>query len=393
MRVLLRALLRAGAPWAPLFLVLASCQTWQQHEDYGRWRLYTRPDEEVATQRFEEAFEPAFDAVEDNMGAFERPVRVHAWHGGVELSSGNHGEIRPADDPGLVQQVDGIGPARVRAFHSRGGGAFSPSGIFIGEPDEGTAVHELVHARLAEEEGHLPLWFEEGLATLLADGAMYEGSWTTDGLSCWPLRELSEETLSDAEIARLLELTARDHHSVRENLLVHFLGWAIVFDLAREDPDADWRVWFDRFQRSPAPVAEARLRMERSLARSTSEAWVASGLQHPEAAHRLATVRGLWKIADRQLLRVLMEALEVEDDPQVRLGLAVNLLAGAGSLSLSWGDWSTLRPRILAALDGLEVPDENERSAAAALLDAYELGRSQGRSREAFAQLERYWEE
>ena len=74
----------------------------------------------------------------------------------------------------------------------------------------------------------------------------------------------------------------------------------------------------------------------------------------------------------------------------------INIIAatmGAGALSLSWGDWSQLRPRILAALDGIEVPDESERAAAADLLSAYELGRNEGRSRRAFAQLERYWEE
>jgi len=372
---------------------MASCQSWQQTGEYERWRLYTRPNEVVDVKRFEQAFDPAFNAVESRLGPFEHPVKVHAWHGGVELSSGNRGEIRAAGDPGLVQQVDGIGPARVRAFHSRGGGAFSPSGIFIGEPDEGTAVHELVHARLAEEPEELPLWFEEGVATYMADGTLYNGRWVVDGLSCWPLRELSEETLTDAELERLLALTARDDHSVRENLLVHFLGWSIVFDLAHEDPGGDWRDWYQRFQADEAPIEQARERMARSLAPTTLERWVELHLASPDPARRLAVSRGLWKVADRGLLRLLIEALEDERDPEVRLGLAVNLLAGAGSLSLSWGDWSQLRPRILAALDGIEVPDELERAAAADLLSAYELGRNEGRSRQAFAQLERYWEE
>ena len=68
-------------------------------------------------------------------------------------------------------------------------------------------MHELVHARLAQEGVELPLWFEEGVATFLGDGALVSGRWVVDGLACWPLRELQKARPRGAELRRLL---ARD---------------------------------------------------------------------------------------------------------------------------------------------------------------------------------------
>ena len=222
---------------AVLLLALAAgCSSWTRAGQYDGWALWVRDEESVDVGRYEAVFQIAFETVERHLGAFEQPVRIHAWDGGVELVSGNRGEIRERGHEGLVQDVPGIGPARVRAFHTRGG----RGGVFIGEADESTAIHELVHARLAEAGRDLPLWFEEGLASLYADGAVHGGRWVVDGLACWPLRELAEEPLPDAELARLVALRARDEHSVRENLLVHFVGWALAFDLRREHPDAPW---------------------------------------------------------------------------------------------------------------------------------------------------------
>jgi hypothetical protein len=44
------------------------------------------------------------------------------------------------------------------------------------DPSGPHRVHELVHARVSEENAKLPLWFEEGLASLFGDGALYDGA-------------------------------------------------------------------------------------------------------------------------------------------------------------------------------------------------------------------------
>jgi hypothetical protein len=116
-----------------------------------------------------------------------------------------------------VQDVPGIGPARVRAYHARGDELFGPpSGIFLAAPECGTAAHELVHARAAEENLELPLWLEEGVACLIGDGFLEGDRWVVDGLSCWPLRELQNQTLPDADLARILSPGASDPSSPRE---------------------------------------------------------------------------------------------------------------------------------------------------------------------------------
>lgn len=376
---------------ALLVVLTAGCSSWRPAGRYAGWTLYVRDGELVDEGRFERAFAPAIVGVEERLGPFEKAVRVHAWNGGVELTSGNRGEIRTAGDPGLVQDVPGIGPARVRAFHARGGGGpFALSGVFIGEADVGTAVHELVHARLAELDTTLPLWFEEGLASLLADGAIYRGRWVVDGLACWPLRELSEEELSDDELEHLLRLTASEDHSVRDNLLVHFVGWAIVFDLYREDPGADWSDWLAAVD--GASPAQLRARMERTLDEDTPIEWV-QRLGDPHPGVRLATVRGIWKLASPELFDHLVLALHAEEDPEVQLALAINALAGASSARLSGYGWSRLRRALLPVLRDVDVPDADETEAARVLHEVYRYQLAPKRSHSAFEALSRYWEE
>jgi len=111
--------------------------------------------------------------------------------------------------------------------------------VYAGVAEPGTAVHELVHARLAEEDPDLPLWFEEGLACLMGDGFLDQEHWIVDGLACWPMRELREQKLGDGDLARLLALKAEDSLSARDNVLIHFVGWAVVFDLYRESNGFD----------------------------------------------------------------------------------------------------------------------------------------------------------
>jgi len=376
-------------------LGLAGCASWKPALTSRSWTLYVKPGSAVDLARLNASLEPAFAAVEERMGPFERRVRVHAWDGDLERQPG-----RP-DSPGAIagemQEVPGIGPARVRAFHVRASPRpFSTSGVFLGTTDTGTAVHELVHARLAEERASVPLWFEEGLASLYGDGVLFEGRWTIDGLACWPLRELRGLSLADAELVRLLSLNARDRYDARENLLVHFVGWAIVFELQREAPGANWRVWHRSFQELAAregQVGAARRLLERATAPETEAEWLAR-LADPDPARRLAAAKGLWKLRSSPAVDRLLEALREETHPEVRVGMALNALLSTSELRLGYSRWRRLASLAFPALREAGVEDPLEREAALALSSTLRGRRgSAGRSQAAFDALTRLWEE
>src|SRR5690349_21016988 len=238
---------RASRITLALVLALATtfaagaCSSWRQIETRERWTLYAKPGETLDAAQLDRALLPAFAAVEAKLGRFESRVRIHAWNEPAETAEPT---LLAAEQGERVEDVPGIGKARVRAYHVTGGGApFGASGVFLGTSEVGTVVHELVHARLAELKIGVPLWFEEGLASLWGDGACYDGEWFIDGLACWPARVLRDEPISDEELTRVMGLTASEKCSSRDNLLVHFVGWAIVFDLAREMPDAHIQSW------------------------------------------------------------------------------------------------------------------------------------------------------
>ena len=370
---------------------LASCTSWSAVERHPGWSLYVKDGAPVEVERYRAAVEPALVAAEDVLGPFRTPVRIHAWDGGVDMRTGNQGEIVLGE--AAIEDVPGIGPAKVLAFHARStGGPFSASGIFVGVPDTGTILHELVHAHFEERGVALPLWFEEGVAALLGDGVLHEGRWTVDGLACWPWRELEEEQFEDADLARLLSIRAEDDHSVHENVLVHFLGWALVFDLAREGEELDWRTWLERFRAAPDPVGEARARLARTLDPSTPLAWL-ERLDDPDPAVRLAAAKGAWKLRSRAVTMRLVEALRGERDPEVRVGLAVNALAAAGEVRLGWRVERQLWPRVLRALREAELADPDEHTAARELYAAYARFDGGRGTREAMARLARFWQE
>lgn len=368
---------------------VAGCAAWRPAARYDGWTLFRSPDDAIAIEPYEAAFSPAFEAVEARLGAFEEDVRVHAWEGSVRLDDGQRTRVSSQDDNG-VHDVPGIGPARIQAYHARGGG-LNPSGVFIGVPDPGTAVHELVHARFAELERRLPLWFEEGVASLLGDGTLRDGRWVVDGLACWPLRELREESLDDDDLRRLLDLTASDTSSVRDNVLVHFVGWAIVFDLYRETGEIDWRAWLERFD-GPNRLEEARRRLDRTLALDTELDWL-SRLASPDAGVRLATAKGTWKLRSADVLDRLLGALEREGDQEVRVALAINALATAGELSLSWRRAQRVDRLVRTALRNTRLEDPGEQEALVALHQAYRGGGDEGRAQESLEKLARFWEE
>jgi hypothetical protein len=345
---------------------------------------------EPAHRRRRAAFTPAFATVEGILGRFESQVDVYAWDGRSRAPNGTSDLDR--GEAGLSEDVPGIGPARVRAFHARGRGWLGArSGVYIESPDVGTAVHELVHARLAEDSVRYPLWLEEGLACLLGDGFEDGERWIVDGLACWPWRELAQQRLDDRELARLLGLRAEDRTSARENVLVHFVGWAIVFDLYREcGEELDWGTWSRSYGRS-IPLAEARTRLERTLAPATLESWLAR-LRAGPPEQRIATAKGLWKLRSRAVLEALVAALREESDPRVRVGIAVNAIAAAGELELSGPELGRMWRTIWSALRRAKVDDPAEQQALTELFRSLRQGAGR-RSQPALEKLADFWSE
>ncbi len=360
--------------------VCAGCTTWSAVSSHPRWTLYAEDPDRVDAKAFCRAYEPAFAVIEGALGRFDAPVRVHAW----EAADGSVNGVGAAHD------VPGIGRARVRAFHSRSSGPFGPRhGIYASSADAGTAVHELVHARVAEIDPKLPLWFEEGLASVMGDGFMDDERWVIDGLACWPLRELRDKPIDDRELARLLKARAEDGADLRENVLVHFVGWAIVFDLYRESGRIDWEGWRGR-ARSMTP-AEARVRLDRTIARATEQEWLRR-LSHADRGVRLATAKGLWKLRSELVLAALLERLGDEEDPEVRVALAINALAAAGEREppgrLVGRMWRTVWPVLRRA----ELADPSEQRAIELLMRSFRW-RGDANSTQALEGLRRFWAE
>jgi hypothetical protein len=359
--------------------LLSACSSWSRVESYPGWSLYSEAGERIDAGAFQRAYDPAFAVVENAFGPFRAPVRIHAFDPDVGAGS-----------VGTVHEVPGIGRARVRAYHTRGSGPFGPAaGIYASSADPGTAVHELVHARIAEIELDLPLWFEEGLACLLGDGFLEGSRWVVDGLACWPLRELRDRTPDDRELARLLGVRAEQGTDLRENVLVHFVGWAIVFDMFRTEGRIDWPGWIARAR--SMGITEARERLARSLSAETEAHWL-TRLDDEDRAVRMATAKGLWKLRSESVLRSLLDRLRREDDSEVRVALAINALAAAGERQppgrLAGRMWRTVWP----ALRGAELSDPVEQAALDSLLASFRW-RGRGDADSALDALQRFWAE
>ena len=375
-------------------LLACACSAWRPVASFERWSLFAERGQPADASVYAAAVEPAMTAVESELGRFQRPVSVHAWSGnaGAETSGA---DVIHEGEGGPVEDVPGIGPARVRAYHARGQGLFGPpAGIFLAAPECGTVAHELVHARTAEEGLDLPLWLEEGIACVIGDGFLdgvgERKRWIVDGLSCWPLRELQAQPIQDGELERLLALHAGDPASPRENVLAHFVGWAIVFDLYRETGRIDWKGWQERYG-AGIPPSEARTRLERSIAPGAALAWI-ERLHDPRREIRMATAKGLWKLRSVEIATKLLESLEDEEDAEVKVSFSINLLACAGEIRLPdpltgrlWRTaWPTLRRASLA--------DETEQTGVEELLRSFR-SRSGRSAQEPLQKLRRYWAE
>lgn len=366
-----------AAPWRSL------------HEGDG-WTLYSQKVGEVVVDEFEIALDTSRDVVEQHFGQFAEPIRVYAWAGSASSQDGTRGTIERDDE--AIEDVPGIGPARVQAFYAKRSGFFGEqSGVFLGEPDIGTAVHELVHARLAERALDMPLWLEEGLAMVLGDGAMFDGEWQVDGLACWPWRELSEESLNDSQLELLLTLEPGVAHDMRTNVLVHFLGWSIVFDLYRESGGLDWERWNERYS-DGISVVEARRRMNRTLSENCPREWL-ERLKDPNPAVRLASAKGLWKLRSRDVATQLMNALRKEEHPEVAASLMVNMLATAGDVYIGRRNRWRMRSMVRRVLRDPQVDDIKERQALRTLYEEYFYEQAPERSRQAVKDLARFLEE
>ena len=82
--------------------------------------------------------------------------------------------------------------------------------------------------------------------------------------------------------------------SSADNVLVHFVGWAIVFDMYREDGRVEWDAWRTKV-RARMAVEEARVRLDRTTSERTVAAWM-ERLSDERREVRLATAKGLWKL-------------------------------------------------------------------------------------------------
>jgi len=372
-------------------LTLVSCTTWRPAAEFEGWTLYVEDGSTVDSDAYSTAFSAAFEAVEGAFGPFTDGVDVHAITGSVDLHSGNHGSITA--EAGAVERIEGIGDAVVPAFHAGGGGGpFTPSGIFVATPATGTAVHELVHARISELGLALPLWFEEGVAAVMGDGIQREGRWVVDGFSFWPWVELREDLPTEKELERLLGINSQDDHSVRDNVLIHFVGWAIVFDCMRETGDLDWKRWLEDARAAKDLVSWARVRMNRTLEESTMHGWVAR-IEDEDPAVRLASARGAWKVGDEDVIAILLDQLEREEDDEVKVCLAVNALASLGRGEPSREIERRLWPTVLRALRRVELSDEEEQEAARELYRSYRRWGGRRTRQSAFDRLDRYWRE
>ncbi|MCA8981048.1 MAG: hypothetical protein H6831_16445 [Planctomycetes bacterium] len=376
-----------------LLFTLASCSAWRPAAEYDSWTLYVQSGDDVEPAPYEATVFPALLFVEEQLGPFRDHVNIHAHEDGVTMDGGGFGRASGGGASG-TGEVPGIGPARVRAFHTRSKNKlFSRSKIVTGTPEPGTMVHELVHARFAERPDELPLWFEEGYASLLGDGVLNDGRWTFDGLACWQWRELREQEFTDADLARLLEIGAGDAQTARENVLVHFVGWAIVFDLYRETGHTDPDLLLMHFGHGGDPVVQARERLEHTLADETPVDWM-ERLKSDDPSVRMATAKGSWKLVSRAVLTKLLRALETEDDDEVRVTLAINSLAIAGERRLGWRTDAWMWRSIFPVLRDAQLDDPREQEALRKIYRAYRRGGSdRDQTQAALNTLSRFWEE
>jgi hypothetical protein len=378
--------MKVRSPALLLLVTLGCAASWRTVAVYEGWSLHERNRPSLDAGLWASEVEPARQAVVDWLGPFEEAVRVHALEAPVHLSEDGRSVVHAAE---ASQPVPGMGTATIKGYHTRSTSA-SDSGVFVQEADSGTLVHELVHARLAELEPDLPLWFEEGVACLLADGLVVEGRWVRDGFSAWPWVELRASRPRPLELERVLARSSNEPMGVRENVLAHLVGWALVFDLWRETRSDSWQDWFEAFDWEH-PLVDAQRRLDRVLSPAVPAGWLRARLASPSQPVRLAALRGAWKLASPETGAALLAALELEIDPEVRASLAVNLLASGPALAADAAGLRQAHEEARRALEAVELPRVDEAGAARALCRSLRGG--PGDPDVALEGLRRFWDE
>lgn len=107
----------------------------------------------------------------------------------------------------------------------------------------------------------------------------------------------------------------------------------------------------------------------------------------------MATAKGLWKLRSRAVLDKLVDAMRREVDPQVRAGLAINALAAAGEISISWRHWRYLREAVEQAMRGVVMSNPLEQEALSKLMGSYSQQGEEQAALEAMRGLSRFWQE
>jgi hypothetical protein len=180
---------------------------------------------------------------------------------------------------------------------------------------------------------------------------------------------------------------------LRDNVLMHFVGWAVVFDLYRELGVLDWEVLLERFREAPDPLAEARRRIENTTREDTPVEWLEQQLAQEDPGRRMAAAKGTWKLYSNAVVSRLLRRLRHETDAEVRVTLAVNALASASETRLSWRQRGRLWRSILPVLEEADLPDESERTALRSLYRSYRYGTRNYDTQAALGRLSRFWEE
>ena len=97
---------------------------------------------------------------------------------------------------------------------------------------------------------------------------------------------------------------------------------------------------------------------------------------------------------DEDVVAILLDRLDVEEDDEVKVCLAVNAMASLDRGRISRNMERRLWPTVLRALRRVELSSEEEEAAARDLYNSYRRwGGRRTRRQGAFDRLERYWRE
>ena len=135
---------------------------------------------------------------------------------------------------------------------------------------------------------------------------------------------------------------------------------------------------------------DAARRLDRTIAIETPNRWM-NRLKDDDAAVRFATAKGTWKLQNIVIVDALLVALEREKDPEVRIAMAVNLLAASNDLPLSPPTALRVHAQAQQAMRDPELRDPAEQRAIQQLFEGHANG--SGVPPDALDALRRFWAE